>query len=356
MGDVAENAGERLAARFAADRPHLSAVAHRLLGSAAEADDALQEAWLRARQADIDAVENLTAWLTTVVTRVCLNLLRARRNRREEFLDAGADAHAHDRARERAHAPGPAGPHEAGDPVREALLADEVGVALLVVLDTLGPAERVAFVLHDMFAVPFDEIAPLIEKTPAATRQLAARARRRVRGRPSTPTADAGRRHAAVEAFLAATRGGDFTALVALLDPDVVLHADARVVPTPEPITLRGAEPVARGAMAAMARARSAGLALLDGRIGLVMTEHGRLRLALAFTFGTDGRMTRIVVTADPVRLGATGIGVVGGDAEGATERRRAGGTDSRRGESGPTEQAVNGPGVRPNDGLPSPS
>ncbi|MEU0004420.1 sigma-70 family RNA polymerase sigma factor [Streptomyces sp. NPDC006314] len=277
------------------------AVAYRLLGSAAEADDALQEAWLRARQADIEAVENLTGWLTTVVTRVCLNLLRARRNRREEFFDA------YDSADE----PRAADP-EAGDPVREALLADEVGVALLVVLDTLGPAERVAFVLHDMFAVPFDEIAPLIGKAPAATRQLASRARRRVQGRPPVAAADAGRRRAAVEAFLAATRGGDFTALVALLDPDVVLHADALVVPTPEPITVQGAGPVARGAMAAMARARFTGTALLDGRIGLVMAPHGRPRLVLAFTFGTDNLITRIDVVAEPDRLRETEIGVVG--------------------------------------------
>ncbi|MER6567653.1 sigma-70 family RNA polymerase sigma factor [Streptomyces sp. NPDC001093] len=300
MDDVTEDAGRRLAERFEADRPHLTAVAYRLLGSAAEADDALQEAWLRAREADLDAVRNLTGWLTTVVTRVCLNLLRARRNRREEFLEA-CD-HAHD---------APAVSAEAGDPAREALLADQVGVALLVVLDTLGPAERVAFVLHDMFAVPFEEIAPLIEKTPAATRQLASRARRRVQGRPAAPAADAVRRRRAVEAFLAATRGGDFTALVALLDPDVVLHADALVVPTPEPITVRGAEPVAQGAMAAVARARLTGLALLDGEFGLVMAERGRPRLLLAFAFGSDGRMTRIDVVAEPERLRGTEIAVV---------------------------------------------
>ncbi|MGW7817480.1 sigma-70 family RNA polymerase sigma factor [Streptomyces puniciscabiei] len=310
--DITEDAGRWLAERFEADRPHLTAVAHRLLGSAAEADDALQEAWLRARQADLDAVRNPTGWLTTVVTRVCLNLLRARRNRREEFLDAHDDAHG-----------GPAAAAEA-DPAREAMLADEVGVALLVVLDTLGPAERVAFVLHDLFGVPFPEIAPLIEKTPAATRQLAARARRRVQGRPPAPAADAVRRRRAVEAFLAATRGGDFTALVALLDPDVVLHADALVVPTPEPITVRGAAPVAQGAMAAMARARLTGLALLDGEFGLVMAERGRPRLVLAFAFGTDAGITRIDVVAEPERLRRTRIAVVdpvrrpgtGGDAE----------------------------------------
>ncbi|MGW1914761.1 sigma-70 family RNA polymerase sigma factor [Streptomyces sp. NPDC002076] len=298
--DVTEDTGRRLAERFEADRRHLTAVAHRLLGSAAEADDALQEAWLRARDADLDGIHNLTGWLTTVVTRVCLNLLRARRNRREEFLDA--HGHEHDT---------PAAGAEAGDPAREALLADRVGVALLVVLDTLGSAERVAFVLHDMFAVPFEEIAPLIEKTPAATRQLASRARRRVQGRPAAPAADAVRRRRAVEAFLAATRGGDFTALVALLDPDVVLHADALVVPTAEPITVRGAAPVAQGAMAAVARAQLTGLALLEGEFGLVMAERGRLRLVLAFAFGADGRIARIDVVAEPERLRATEIAAV---------------------------------------------
>ncbi|ANP50267.1 RNA polymerase sigma-70 factor (ECF subfamily) [Streptomyces griseochromogenes] len=280
--------GARLAARFEADRPHLTAVAYRLLGSAAEAEDALQDAWLRVQQADIGEVENLTGWLTTVVTRVCLNQLRNRRNRREDPLDA--------------HEPAAPLGGAAGDPAREALLADEVGVALLVVLDALAPAERVAFVLHDMFAVPFDEIAPLLEKTPAATRQLASRARRRVRGRTPAPAA-AARRRRAVEAFLAATRGGDFTALFALLAPDVVLHADARVVPTPEPITVRGAEAVARGAMAAVARAEFTGLALLDGRIGLVMAPYGRIRLVLAFTFDDDARITGIEVVAEPEGL-----------------------------------------------------
>ncbi|MFF4750270.1 sigma-70 family RNA polymerase sigma factor [Streptomyces sp. NPDC002514] len=294
-----------LAARFEADRPHLTAVAHRLLGSAAEADDAVQEAWLRAARADIGEVANLTGWFTTVVTRVCLNLLRSRRTRREEPF-----------APQQPEQQGPVAGGEGADPVREALLADEVGVALLVVLDTLGPAERVAFVLHDLFAVPFDEIAPLIEKTPAATRQLASRARRRVRGRAPGPGDDRGRMREAVEAFLAATRQGDFAALFALLDPDVVLHADRLVVPTPEPVTVRGAEPVARGAMAAVARARFTGLALLDGAVGLVMAPFGRPRLVLAFTFEA-GRITAIEVIAEPERLGRIEIGVL--PAEGPT-------------------------------------
>ncbi|MFJ8792680.1 sigma-70 family RNA polymerase sigma factor [Streptomyces sp. NPDC102462] len=281
----------RLAARFEQDRPHLTAVARRLLGSAAEADDAVQETWLRAARTDLGEVENLTGWLTTAVSRVCLNLLRARRTRREEPLAA---------QRPDEQAPGDA---EAADPAREALLADEVGVALLVVLDALGPAERVAFVLHDLFAVPFDEIAPVIEKSSAATRQLASRARRRVRGRAPVSGDDQGRRRAAVEAFLAATRGGDFAALFALLDPEVVLHADRFVVPTPEPITVRGAEPVAQGAMAAVARARFTGPALLDGTLGLVMAPHGRLRLILTFAFDEAARITEIQLTADPQHL-----------------------------------------------------
>lgn len=290
--------GARLAARFEADRPHLTAVAYRLLGSAAEADDALQDAWLRARRADTTGVENLTGWLTTVVTRVCLNQLRARRNRREDPLDAlEPDA-----------ALGAAG----GDPAREALLADEVGVALLVVLDTLSPAERVAFVLHDLFATPFDEVAPLLDRTPAATRQLASRARRRVRGTAPAPTGDASRRREAVEAFLAAARGGDFAALFALLAPDVVLRADAHVAPSPAPVTVRGAETVARGALAAVARARFTGPALLDGRIGLVMAPYGRPRLVLAFSFDDTGRIARVEIVAEPDRLRETEIAVAG--------------------------------------------
>lgn len=181
-------------------------------------------------------------------------------------------------------------------------LADEVGIALLIVLDTLGPAERLAFVLHDMFDVPFDDIAAMLDKTPAATRQLASRARRRVRGVPA-PEADLPRRRRAVDAYLAATRGGDFDALVALLHPDVVLSADAAVVPTPEPVTVSGMEQVARGAMASMARARSAAVVLVDGMVGMAMAENGRLRVVLRFDFAADGRITGIDVIAEPARL-----------------------------------------------------
>ncbi|MBQ0962607.1 sigma-70 family RNA polymerase sigma factor [Streptomyces sp. RK23] len=278
-----------MARRFERDRPRLRAVAYRILGSLGEADDALQDAWLRADRADTSEVANPSGWLTTVVARVCLNLLRARDARREEPLDDG------DRRQ-------PAVTGTAADPAEEAELADEVGVALLIVLDTLGPAERLAFVLHDMFDVPFDDIAAMLDKTPAATRQLASRARRRVRGVPA-PEADPPRRRRAVDAYLAATRGGDFDALVALLHPDVVLSADAAVVPTPEPVTVSGVERVARGAMASMGRARAAAVVLVDGRVGMAMAEHGRLRVVLRFDFAADGRITGIDVVAEPARL-----------------------------------------------------
>ncbi|MFH8530384.1 sigma-70 family RNA polymerase sigma factor [Streptomyces tendae] len=278
-----------MARRFERDRPRLRAVAYRILGSLGEADDALQDAWLRADRADTSEVANPSGWLTTVVARVCLNLLRARDARREEPLDDG------DRGQ-------PAATGTAADPAEEAQLADEVGIALLIVLDTLGPAERLAFVLHDMFDVPFDDIAAMLDKTPAATRQLASRARRRVRGVPA-PEADLPRRRRAVDAYLAATRGGDFDALVALLHPDVVLSADAAVVPTPEPVTVSGVERVARGAMASMGRARAAAVVLVDGRVGMAMAEHGRLRVVLRFDFAADGRITGIDVVAEPARL-----------------------------------------------------
>lgn len=275
---------------FEAHRARLRAVAYRMLGSTGEADDALQDAWLRVSRADTGDVENPAAWLTTVVARVCLNMLRSREHRREEPL-------------ERAAAVGVA------DPEEEALLADSVGLALLVVLDTLAPAERLAFVLHDMFQVPFDEIAPLVEKTPAATRQLASRARRRVKSAPS-PSADLPRQRRVVGAYLAATRGGDFDALLALLHPDVVLRADRAVVPTPEPILVAGARPVAEGAMASLGRARLAGLVLADGRVAVAMLEHGRLRVLLQFTF--DGELiSGIDVVAERERLQEIEVGTV---------------------------------------------
>ncbi|MFC1432118.1 sigma factor [Streptacidiphilus sp. N1-3] len=280
-----------------------------MLGSLSEADDALQEAWLRVDRADTGEVENLGGWLTTVVARVCLNMLRARGNRREDPLD-GFDGRGSDPVPERGSV------HAAGagaDPEQEALMADSVGLALLVVLDTLAPAERLAFVLHDMFAVPFDQIAPMIEKTPAATRQLASRARRRVKGGSPLPAADLTRQRRVVDAFLAATRGGDFDALVTLLHPDVVLRADRWVVPSPEPIVVSGARTVAEGAMAAMQRARSTGPALVNGAVGLAMAPLGRLFLVLRFTMADD-LITAIEVIAEPDRLRDLDLGVLDED------------------------------------------
>ncbi|MDQ7804340.1 sigma-70 family RNA polymerase sigma factor [Amycolatopsis sp. A133] len=283
---------DTLTERFEQERPRLRAVAYRMLGSAAEADDAVQEAWLRFHRTDAGEIGNLPAWLTTVVARLCLSLLRARRNHREEPLDGR-----------------PEPDDDRRDPGQEAELADTVGLALLVVLDALGPAERVAFVLHDMFAVPFDEIAPVIGKTPAATRQLASRARRRVKGGTAVD-ADLPRRRKVVEAFLAASRGGDFEALLALLDPDVVLHADRFAGPSPAPIVLRGVESVRRGAILASERARASELALVDGAPGLLMVREGRLAVVLAFQVEGD-RITGIEVIADPERLDALELAVL---------------------------------------------
>ncbi|MEU4519838.1 sigma-70 family RNA polymerase sigma factor [Amycolatopsis sp. NPDC024027] len=283
---------DTLTERFEQERPRLRAVAYRMLGSAAEADDAVQEAWLRFHRTGADEIDNIPAWLTTVVARVCLSLLRTRRYHREEPLDGQ-----------------PEPDDDRRDPGQEAELADTVGLALLVVLDALGPAERVAFVLHDMFAVPFDEIAPVIGKTPAAARQLASRARRRVKG-GTTTDADLPRRRKVVEAFLAASRGGDFEALLALLDPDVVLHADRFAGPSPAPVVLRGVESVRRGAILASERARASELALVDGAPGLLMVREGRLAVVLAFRVDDD-RITGIDVIADPERLAALELAVL---------------------------------------------
>ncbi|MHA6762357.1 sigma-70 family RNA polymerase sigma factor [Streptacidiphilus sp. PAMC 29251] len=286
-----------LTERFEGHRPHLRAVAYRMLGSLSEADDALQDAWLRVDRADTSEVENLGGWLTTVVARVCLNMLRSREHRREDPLDVQVSESITSQ-------------EAGGDPEQEAVMADSVGLALLVVLDTLTPAERLAFVLHDLFAVPFDEIAPMIERTPTATRQLASRARRRVKGGDPVPATDLGRQRAVVEAFLAATRGGDFDALVALLHPGVVLRADRAVVPTPEPVLVSGAHTVAKGAMGAMERARSTQPALVNGAVGLAMARLGRLFLVLSFTF-EDGLITEIDVIAEPDRLDLLTLGVL---------------------------------------------
>lgn len=281
-----------LTTRFEQNRPRLRAIAYRMLGSASEADDAVQETWLRLNRTETSAdtstkaeIENVEGWLTTVVSRVCLNILRARESRREDLQEE--------------HSPEVRG---GVDPEEEAMLADSVGLAMLVVLDALNPAERIAFVLHDMFAVPFDDIAPMIDRTPTAVRQLASRARRRVQGTTTVPMADLVRQRRVVDAFLAASRGGDFEALLALLDPDVVLHADPAVGPTPAPIVLQGIRRVAKGALLASERVRSTRPALIDGSVGLVMAPRGRLQLVLTFTI-TEGRITGIDVIAEPERL-----------------------------------------------------
>lgn len=301
----------------------LRSVAYRMLGSASEADDAVQEAWLKVSRADTEGVGNVAGWLTTVVARVCLNMLRTRERRREDPLDVRAEEPVAGQAV--GPAAGPAAGHVVGqavgqiighpepaDPEREAVLAESVGLAMLVVLDTLSPAERVAFVLHDTFAVPFDEIGPLLERSPAAVRQLASRARRRVKGTDadSVPGSDRARRREVVEAYFAASRDGDFEALLALLDPDVVLRADASAIPGPAPVVLRGIHKVAGGATAAAERVRLSEPALVNGQPGLVMAPLGRLTVVLAFTV-VDGRITGIDVISDPDRLRTVTVAVL---------------------------------------------
>lgn len=274
--------------RFEAERPRLRALAYRMLGSSAEADDAVQEAWLRFDRADLSGVENLAAWLTTVVSRVCLNLLRARQTRREQSLDS----YTFDWLR---------ATDEDRIPQEEAELADSVGLAMLVVLDRLSPAERIAFVLHDMFDVAFGDIAHMMQRSAASVRQLASRARTKVRG-TGAQAADPARQRHAVEAYLAATRTGDFTALLTLLDPEVELCADAAVTGAGKPLTLHGALSVARSALAAAPRARFTALALINGSPALVMAPLGRASLVIQFTF-TGTTITTIDITADPDRL-----------------------------------------------------
>ena len=276
-----------LAQRFEQDRPRLRAMAYRMLGSTTEAEDAVQEAWLRLDRTDADGLDNLQAWLTTVVARVCLNMLRSRGVRRELPLDVHPD---------------PASDIEdRSDPEHEALLADSVGLALLVVLDALSPAERVAFVLHDMFDLPFDEIAAVLGRSPTATRQLASRGRRRVRG-AAVPERDGGRQRRVVDAYLTATRHGDFEALLSILDPDVVLRADSEAVPTGVATLLRGARDVAEAAMGSAARARHTEPALVDGSVGLAMAPGGEVAVVLTFVV-VGGRITEIDVVASPERL-----------------------------------------------------
>jgi RNA polymerase sigma factor (sigma-70 family) len=297
---------EVLAAAFEEHRDHLRAVAYRLLSSASDAEDAVQDTWLRLSGADTSEVENLGGWLTTVVARVALNMLRSRRYRHEEPVgdswpgaaEIAASTAASARAASAGMASQPRGPED------EAVLADSVGLALLVVLDTLTPAERLAFVLHDLFALPFAEVAAVLDRSPEATRQLASRARRRVRGAPSPhPAADLVRQREVATAFLAAARGGDLAALVAVLDSDVRLTADAQASPSGKPVLLHGAELVASGAIASSVRAGRSQLALVDGAVGIVFAPAGRLQVVLALTVGATGHITAIDVIADPDRI-----------------------------------------------------
>jgi RNA polymerase sigma-70 factor (ECF subfamily) len=283
-----------IAREFEERRPHLRAVAYRMLGSLSEADDAVQETWLRVSKAGADGVENLGGWLTTIVGRVCLNMLRARTSRREEPIDE-------------AYVPDPVVTGEdAAGPEHEAVLADSVGLALLVVLEMLPPAERLAFVLHDMFAVPFDDIAPIIGRSPEAARQLASRARRRVQGAAPMPDRDVARQRAVVDAFFAAARGGDFEALVAVLAPDAVLRSDVgpgnrltRVV--------RGAEAVARQALMFSGAGRVLHPVLVNGMAGVLVTAGGQPVSVMGFTV-IEGRIVAIDALADRERI--TGLDV----------------------------------------------
>ena len=277
-----------LAVPFEQHRSHLRGVAYRMLGSLSEAEDAVQEAWLRLQRSDTSAVENLKGWLTTVVGRVCLDMLRARKSRREEALEGASETVAQ-------RDPG-------SDPEEEALLADAVGLALLVVLETLPPAERLAFVLHDLFAVPFEEIAPIVHRSEAATRQLASRARRRVRGKAAGPAGELASQRQVVDAFLAALRAGDVEGLLAVLDPDLVARSDQASQAAGGAAEVRGAANWARGAVTFARGARFTRPALVNGAIGLVVAPRGRLFRVLTLTF-VEGKIASIDVIGDPQSL-----------------------------------------------------
>ncbi|SCG70540.1 sigma-70 family RNA polymerase sigma factor [Micromonospora inositola] len=272
---------------FEAHRGHLQAVAYRMLGSRSEADDAVQEAWVRTARADTSEVQNAGAWLTTVVARVCLDMLRSRTARREVSHAAPC-------------------PVDGPDPEQEAVLADSVGLALLVVLDTLTPAERLAFVLHDIFAVPYREIAPIVGRSTDATKMLASRARHRVRA-AEIPDSDPARQRKAVDAFLVASRDGDFAALLNLLHPEVSVSADGFAAPSGSPIRLRGAGAVARQALLFSHRAEHAQVGLVDGAPALLVKPHGRLVTVMTFEISHD-KITAIEVIAEPQRLGRLAV------------------------------------------------
>jgi RNA polymerase sigma factor (sigma-70 family) len=285
-----------LAERFEENRAHLRAVAYRMLGSLTEVDDAVQEAWLRLSRTDATEIDNLGGWLTTVVARVCLDMLRSRKSRREEPFAP--------------EAPQPMSTGTTGSrPEHEALLADSVGLALLVVLDRLTPKERLAFVLHDMFGVPFEEIAPIVGRSAEAARQLASRARRRVRGGDTTPNRTLDRQREVVDAFLAALRGGDFEGLLAVLDPDLVVRTDLAVQPGVA-AEVRGAAVWAKQAVAYGHLARLVQPAVVNGAIGLVLAARGRLSRALTFKIA-NGKITEIEVIGNPARLGELDVSIV---------------------------------------------
>ena len=278
-----------LAEKFEENRGRLRGVAYRMLGSAGEADDAVQEAWLRLDRSDADSIENLGGWLTTVVARVCLDMLRSRNSRREEALTAAAP-----------DSPPPSVVSKKIDPEQEAVLADSVGLALLVVLDRLDPAERLAFVLHDLFGSSFDEIAKIVGRTPEATRQLASRARRRVQGAPPTPGSELAQQRKVIDKFIAALRAADFDALVSVLDPDVAVHIDETAATPGIAREARGAAAWARQAITSARGARFANPVLVDGNVGVVVAPGGRLFRVLRFTFA-NGKITSVEVIGDPL-------------------------------------------------------
>jgi RNA polymerase sigma-70 factor (ECF subfamily) len=286
---------DRLAERFEEQRAQLLAVAYRVLGSVGEAEDAVQEAWLRLARVSPAEVENLPAWLRTVVTRICLDMLRSRSARREDLTD---------------QVPEDGQPRPGATPEEQALLADSVSQALLLVLETLAPAERIALVLHDMFAVPFGQIAPIVDRTPAATKKLASRARQKVHGTPAVPANALSRQRRVVSEFLAAARAGDLAGVLAVLDPDVVRTADQAALAQGGPAVVRGARAVAEGTVLLAARSRLAELALVDGKVGVIVAPGGRLRFALTFTVEGD-KITEYTVIADPERLSRLSLAVL---------------------------------------------
>ncbi|WP_306936212.1 RNA polymerase sigma factor SigJ [Streptomyces phaeochromogenes] len=294
--------GEDLALAFETHRGRLRSVAYRMLGSLSEADDAVQETWLRLSRSDTSQVNSLAAWLTTVVGRICLDMLRSRTSRREESLDT----HVPDPVIDRLDRTGRL------DPEEEVVRADSVGIALLIVLETLDPAERLAFVLHDMFAVPFDDIATIVDRSPAATRQLASRARRRVQGAAPVPDPDLSKQRTVLDAFLAASRGGDFDALVAVLHPDVVLRADSGALVGGAAVSklVRGAKAVAEQALLFRQFAEYARPALVNGAVGVVTAPDGQPLSVTALTI-VDGRIVAMDILSDPERLASLEFGGV---------------------------------------------